>query len=362
MKKITLMKDLATAVIFALAISSTVSCDPEEKKVDEKTYMIELANPLDKDIMIDPEQTEDITVGLKLTNLTKEQLTIDQGNQEWCYASFSTDKDEIILVHGENSDAQDLVAEFTVSADVTGAEPLKFKVTKRGSEVDVTISITSDNPNYIAGEYATYNASAEENSLIITVNTNASTWYLSYMFFGDEEWFSADKESGRNGETCTITFKANNTLETRMQNFMFVSDPDGYEGASVTAMQAAKAASKITVKEYDETTEAIGNSYSTNKELSLNKDRNKFTYYIEKDGGVDFKWAETGSATFLENDPEWIFNRSEDIYDDNWDIIDKYYSISTLANTGAARSIDLVILPAGGTTELFRFKITQAAE
>ncbi len=365
MKKITLMKNLATAVIFALAISSTVSCDPEEKKVDEKTYMIELANPLDKDIMIDPEQTEDITVGLKLTNLTKEQLTIDQGNQEWCYASFSTDKDEIILVHGENSDAQDLVAEFTVSADVTGAEPLKFKVTKRGSEVDVTISITSDNPDFVKGEYSTnYNAGATENTLTITVHTNASMWYLSYMSMSDEEWFTADKTSGRNGETCTITFKENKSGNQRTQYFVFDIEPDSqYSDATFTAMQSAFPASSVTVKEYDSETETIGNSFDTNKAVALNNGRDKFEFYLVKDGGVDFKWAETGSNVFLEEDPDWIYYGNDDIYDDTWTAVDKYYSVMTSPNaTGAARNIDLVILPAGGTTELFRFKITQAAE
>lgn len=358
MKKITLMKNLATAAIFALAISSTVSCDPEEKKVDEKTYMIELANPLDKDIMIDPEQTEDITVGLKLTNLTKEQLTIDQGNQEWCYASFSTDKDEIILVHGENSDAQDLVAEFTVSADVTGAEPLKFKVTKRGSEVEIFVEISS--PDITTDEYGgnTFTIPSAAKTLTITVSTNAATWYLSEMNMVTDdnyqpiEWYTVDKNSGRNGETCTITFSENKSSDDRKAQFIFAEEENAYMGASVMVTQYGPAATYAkAIIDYDEENPVSG-SYDLAFAAEDSGYMGSFDFELEKDGSIEFKWMKTGTMEEDATATDWI------------SISAAYgYSIVPTANTtGAARSIDLVILPAGGTTELFRFKITQAAE
>lgn len=350
----------------AAAIFSTASCDKEPGKDETpKAYTLELANPLDAEIFVNNGNTDEITVALTLENLSKDQLSVTATSNpdSWCAARLNEAGDAVIITPGENKTENDLVATFGIGASVEGVEPVTIKVTSTGSGTEIYVEFESG--QLTEGEYGTFTfkPSAAGEELTVTIRTNAEKWYLNDMNmvtdddFNPVEWYTADKKSGRNGETCTITFSPNDGSDDRMTSLMFVDTPDGY-GTSITVTQPGKPATSVTVTYYDESYNEITAEGNT-LDVTFAKDASTwdtFDFELEKDGSVDFLFVKPGT-TEADTEIEGA--------DDPWIGISATYGYSIVPsanNSGAARSTDLIIRPAGSTTELFRFKITQAGE
>lgn len=354
----------AAAALFAV---TAVSCNKEENgnNGEETVYTLELADPLDKEIILNDDQAEAFDVELN-TNIDADQLSVEsKEEQDWCAASLATDGKSVKVTPGSNFTENDLTATFVISTTVEGVTPVEFTVIRRGTSTQYTVSIEAD--GLIKNEYMdngfdySVDATSPE-ALTITVNTNAAMWY-----FGDSnnvtddnyepiEWYTVDRRSGRNGETITVTFTDNNTASIR--NTMLYFDVEPIEGmmpftetyVQVTVSQNPAPATSVTVSDDN-------GKLTTNHKLSLGKDRNALTFTIDADGGTNTIFVKPGTS---ESDPtfdgenDWIFAGAA-----IWD--PTAYTLNVLENTtGAERSVDIVITPAGGTDELFRFKVTQA--
>lgn len=347
----------------AAGILAAVSCEktPEEEIKDRS---VELVNPTDAELFVNYGNTASITVDLLLNNITRDQLVIkakeNAGN--WCAAVVSADADAVIITPGANTAADDKVAVFEVGMDAEGVVPVTIKVTSTGTETEIFVTFESE--QLTAGAYGTYTfypANAGE-ELTVTVTTNAEKWYLNDLNmvtdddFNPVEWYTTDKTSGRNGETCTITFSANTGTEDRMTSLMFVEDPDGY-GTSIMVTQYGIPATAVTVSYYDENWETVAVEGKT-LDVEFEKDASTwdtFDFELEKDGSVSLMFVKPGTLeadTTIEGaDDPWV----------SYSAAYGYSIVPTSNDTGKDRSTDLVILPAGDKTkELFRFKITQA--
>lgn len=349
----------------AAGLLMATSCEktPEEEIKDRS---VELADPTDAELFVNYGNTASITVDLVLNNITRDQLVIkakeNAGN--WCAAEVSANADAVIITPGANTAAADKVAVFEVGMDAEGVVPVTIKVTSTGTETEIFVNFESE--QLTEGDYGTYtfNPATAGEELTVTVRTNAEKWYLSdfNMVTDDDynpvEWYTADKTSGRNGETCTITFSANTGTEDRMTSLMFVEDPDGYGESSIMVTQYGVPATAVTVSYYDENWEPVAVEGKT-LDVEFEKEASTwdaFDFELEKDGSVSFMFVKPGTLeadTTIEGaDDPWV----------NYSAAYGGYSIVPTANdTGKDRSTDLVILPAGDKTkELFRFKITQA--
>ncbi len=338
-----------------------------EKTPDEeiKDRSIELADPTDAELYVNNGSTAAITVGLVLNNITRDQLVINakENAGSWCAAEVSADADAIVITPGANTAADDKVAVFEVGINADGVAPVVITVTSTGSETEIYVNFESE--QLTAGAYGTYtfNPAAAGETLTVTVKTNAEKWYLNdYNMMTDDdynpiEWYTADKTSGRNGETCTITFSANTGTEDRMTSLMFVEDPDGYGTSSIMVTQYGKPATAVKVIYYDDNwneVEAEGKTLDVEFEKEVGA-WDTFDFELEKDGSVSLMFVKPGTMeadTTIEGaDDPWM----------SYSATYGYSIVPTANNTGKDRSTDLVILPAGDKTkELFRFKITQA--
>ena len=211
MKKITLMKNLAAAAVFALAVSATVSCDPEDKKKDDNTddtkYTIELVHQTHESVYIPAEDSDERTIELN-TNLKIDQLKVtEKDGKDWCEAKLIEEEGTIKVLLSPIDDLfdQDLTATFTVEAvGVNDVTPLTFTVTR---------------PKYVYLELEPdpglqYYAKAAGESMVLTVNTNADKWYFNFkaMTAGDN-WFTVSPTEGADGTQVTIIFNKNTTSD-----------------------------------------------------------------------------------------------------------------------------------------------------
>ena len=352
----------AAAALFAV---TAVSCNKEENgnNGEETVYTLELADPLDKEIILNDDQAEAFDVELN-TNIDADQLSVEsKEEQDWCAASLATDGKSVKVTPGSNFTENDLTATFVISTTVEGVTPVEFTVIRRGTTTEYYVKIESE--DFTPDEmYTTYETGGEAQDITVTVLTNAAQWYLSDMYWGEEadRWFSYDKVSGRNGETVTIHLNENKSSERNI-SFMFTYEEDGYMGPTLTIMQTAKGASSVTVsKDNQEITTDYPISISAGETVSTEHGTIMRVDYMEEfsytsDGAIDFKYYEAGTDTDITEEwyeTGWVW-ASPDMEDDS-----KFTISCQQGNSGAARSVDIVIVPAGGTDELFRFKVTQA--
>ena len=356
---------MAAAAMLAMA---AVSCTKDEDKGDggETTvYTLELADQLDKKIILNDNEARTISVKLN-TNLEADQISVEpKEDQEWCTATLSDDGKSITVTPGGNAEDKDQSATFVVSATVEGVSSFEFTVIRRALGTEYVIEsiegdgLTQEEDSYI-GTIISYTAEAlSPKALTITVYTNASTWYFadSNMVYDDDtEWYTVDRRSGRNGETITITFKENTGTSTRRAMFYFDVKPFKgdypYSEVSVTVNQNATPAKSVTAV-YDESRE---NEFTDGETVNIGKDSYRTSFYVETDGGIASKLVMTGTNEAdpsFDGENDWVFSGSSN----------NEITLNVLANnTGKERSIDLLITPAGSDTELFRLKLVQAGE
>lgn len=365
------MKTMLYAAAALLAVTA-VSCTKEQEKENggegTTAYTLELVNPLDKEIILNDDDAESFTVEIN-TNIEASHLSVvEKDNKDWCVAELSKDAKSIKVTPGTNFTETDLTATFVVSSDLEGVTSLEFTVIRRGTSTEYKVEIASDDlvfePNeYMPGGYMiSYNAPYTGGTLAITVKTNAASWYFgdNNMVTDDNfepvEWYTLDKTSGRNGETVTITFSENTSGSTRTSMLYFDVEPisgmmpytETY--VSVTVNQAAAPATSL--KLYDDNYDELAN----NSTVNLSAESTDLYYSVEANGGFDFKFVKTGtSEAAFDGENDWMFAGGS-----TWD--PTALNLNVLANTGAERSVDLLLTPAGEDTELMRLTFVQAGK
>lgn len=359
------MKTMLYAAAAILAVTA-VSCTKEQEKENggegTAAYTLELVNPLDKEIILNDDDAESFTVEINTDIEASHLSVVEKDNKDWCVAELSKDAKSIKVTPGTNFTETDLTATFAVSSDLEGVTPLEFTVIRRGTSTEYKVEIASDDLTDSYG-YLTYNAPSAGGTLSITVNTNAASWYFgdNNMVTDDNfepvEWYTLDKTSGRNGETVTITFSENTSGSTRNSMLYFDVEPvtglyypetDTY--ISVTVMQASVPATSL--KLYDENSEELAN----NSTVNLSAESVQLDYKVEANGGLDVKFFKTGtSEAAFDGENDWMFAGVS-----TWD--PTVLNISVVANTGSERSVDIVLTPAGGDTELMRLTFVQAGK
>lgn len=364
---------MAAAAMLAMA---AVSCTKDEDKGDggETTvYTLELADQLDKEIILNDNEARTISVKLN-TNLEADQISVEpKEDQKWCTATLSDDGKSITVTPGGSAEDKDQSATFVVSTTVEGVSSFEFTVIRRALGTEYVIeSVTGEGLAFAESEYlpgvymADFKMSSGTSALTMTVNTNASTWYFgdNNMVTDDNwnpiEWYSVDRRSGRNGETITITFSENTTAAIRNTTLYFDVVPvDGMMPTSekywqVNVMQNPRAAESITAV-YDEDYEEL----TDGQVINIVKKGQKTSFFVEADGGVDAKLVKPGT-----NDPDPTFDGDNDWAFTGVGTYDaSEITLNVMANnTSEERAIDMVFTPSGEDTELFRLKLVQAGE
>ena len=355
---------MAAAAAVLMSMTACEGTGPEGNGTDNgegeggenASYSIALSDPMDAEIILNSDDTETFKIGLK-TNLSEDQLSVSETTgADWCSATITDNADSIRIIPGANPSKEDITAEFKVEGVGVEVTPLTFKVTRRGTNTEPVVEIEAD--GVVADEWGgmTFNPSPDGGTLTVTVTTNMARWYLTEMNqvfdenYNPIEWYTVDKTSGRSGETATIVFSENTGTTDRMVNLTFDYEPDSYMGQSIMVTQSAAPAT------YAKVTLDYGSTYleETSYEVNFGKDdtgmMGSFDFDLDKDGSVDFKFVKPGTVEVDESATDWITISS--MYG---------YSIVPTANTtGADRSVDMIITPAGSDEVLFRFIITQA--
>lgn len=359
MKNTTLLKNLASAAIFALALGATVSCDPNENGGEDTTkYVLELANPNDANIVIEAEAEDLVTVALKLENITPDQVKVEkkEADMTWCAASAPDSKGVITITPAlENPNETDYVAGFIVSTTIPNVPSIEFTVIKKGNSSEVEYTLEMESSAFTPDDYMnTIRPDAVgAQSVTITITTTAPYWYLNMMM--DADWMTFDKTYGKSGETCTITFADNKSVPSvRNAQISFNYNNEFSSKNMIMIAQPSFPATNVKIFAFDAETETSGQQLNTNHAVSFKATEGTYPFVIESDGGLDFKWAQTGSSEFFEPDYDYWASQGIDF------MSGQYYTIHATKNDEPERSVDLVLVPAGGTTEFFRFKITQA--
>lgn len=342
-----LTKLIAMGAICSLAFGAA-SCQKEDGKDEVKSYKLELANPADKEIVLNDDDNEPFEITLNTENLTKDQISVEsKDEQTWCDASVKDEK-TIRVIPSSVITEDDLTATFVVSAKgIDNVEPIEFTVTKKGMTFTID-NISCDFPGF-SDQGGMYMCTIPETgaTLTLTITTVAPNWFIDY----DEEYGVTVNHSGN---TCIIEFPANNTGMMKQMMFTFSASENDY-GVMLIVMQNPAAASAVKVKAYNVETAEIGEEYQTGYEVDLS-DKSTFSFYIESEGGVNFKWTESDGSDEYVDWLDWVGIGMKT--DDNGI---NYYNIIRY-NTDYTASCNLVIVSVDGTEEFFRFKITQAAE
>jgi hypothetical protein len=364
------MKSLNRIFVIAgmlVASLAMVSCGEKEDGGKEPVkYFLEFKNEADalKEFAQDFVGTYEIEIN---TNIPKASLKIaDVEPQTWCSADLNEAGDAIVITPGASLTEQ-LTAKFALEAVGLDVEPLQFEVVRLYEKIEYTVKVLIDGVE-CEGDYPMYEINGSQNTVAVTVQTNAQRWNVSYDYYSDDEqWFSLDKASGRNEETCTFTFGKNESASARNQSFVFRPDGEDTDTAvTLTFVQSIwSIVDDVTVRHFNNSTMTAGEVIKNNQVIELasgNTARSPFCFVVEVDGvgGVAVMFAEPGSNEFSYTAPgEWMFGGAKDIDPENPQA-GKYFYITTLGNgTGASRSMDAVLT--AGNVELFRFKFTQVA-
>ena len=200
------------------------------------------------------------------------------------------------------------------------------------------------------------NVPGEGGSYEITVNTNGCMWYANTSMMTLPAYWSVDPLKGNNGNKVTLFVPGNGSGSKIDYTLMVVTEEGGYMGQSLSIHQAVMGggaeASSVVVK-------FKGTEQENGFEMPLpakGGSANKVSFEIIPTGGeVEYKFVETGTSTVVSEENQIGFAGKDMNTDNGWYINPK------LNNTGAERRQDLIIVPMGGNTELFRIHLVQAA-
>ena len=365
---IKIMKTFAIAVA-AAALCSLASCVPENPNPTpgpDPVIGVELVNESDKEISVTAVALDNYEILLNFTGgLAKEDVAvIVPEGIDWCSASLSEDKDAVILNVQDNMDEDVQTTVSIVNKEDATIVYLSINVKSIAGYLKVT-SV----PAYEVGDYMnSMSVPAEQTTITFTVETNLEKWYaFSYdmMEYGAADWIEFNQASGRDGETCTVTVRAN-TGSDRMAYICFDVEEPGED--------------------------AMMSDYFT---LFLTQGPGQSS--VNPEGFKVFYWGPSGEQIYLEgnsyevqfaaNDEGYMASKDFDIEPEGasyypvfcipgttqkdmsiegaenpWMMITGWGLgiVPTKNTTGESRSTDLVLFTDSTcTTELFRFKITQ---
>lgn len=358
---------LSALVMSAMALNSCEEIDGG--KTPAEPYYLEFVHEADASLVFNADY-EGVYEMILNTNVPKKHLKVTSvDNQEWCSADIRKDGGAILLTPGK-AVSEDLSASFIIEVTKEDEEvaPLTFEVKRLYEAIEPSITVNYDGAP-LEGAMPEITVQGSVKTISFTVETTAPLWKLEYDSYSDQEWVSVDKLSGANGETVTVTLSKNESGDIRNLNITFSPVIAGTDVA-VTVVLLQKAVSSIesvVVKEYNYSTSEIGDLLGDDYVVyqpCTNNSRNQFYFYvkIEGDGGIDVKFAETGSDTVGYSD--WVFGAARSLGGGG-----EYYGfVYAMQNspaiegiTGEERSIDVVIVNAATDEELFRFRLVQAA-
>ena len=352
----------------------SVACNPEQGpdtgSDDAQEIYLNLSSSADTLVVLEADFAGTRELALE-TNLPKKAIKVEKADEQvWCDASLNADGDAIIITPGRAT-TEEQCAEFVVSGSYQGqsTEPVTFKVVRKAEIVIYTLSI-SCNSVPMEGDYPQWFMDETGGSVEVEVQTDAEMWYLTYTSYAEEgasDWFSISKSSGGSGEKCVLTVSENDTDVMRNQLLVFSTDAAGLQNAvTLVLMQDVKASdvSAVVIRSFNPSTMTAGEVLQNGYEIMMpntNTARSPFCFHVEtQDGsGIEVKFAEVGSDQVM-NYTDWVFFGSKDIENEEYEVVGKYYTISTTPNPGGVRSMDAVVFPRGGKEEIFRFTVIQA--
>ena len=355
------------SLLLLLAAFTLISCSEKGGEGKEDVaYYLEFVNETDALQVFAPDFQGTYEIALN-TNVPKEKLKLsDDGEQTWCSADLNEDGNGILITPGQAVSA-DLSASFVLEAAGLDVKPLEFEVRRLVQEVSHDVKIFM-NGEELSVDYPLCEVTGSQTSATVTVRTTAAKWMMEYDYYSDDQqWFTSDKRSGADGESCTFTFDKNTTGLSRSQTFVFKPGVVGTDvSVSLTFVQKAwSAIEKVVVKNFDNSTMTSGSVIADKTAFTLSKDntaRTPFCFCVEVvgEGSVVVRFAAPDSDQYYAYDDEsvWMFAGVADI-DPEDSSKGKYYRMTTLGNgTGAPRHIDAVLTDSNGV-ELFRLRFTQ---
>lgn len=342
--------------VFALAALALAGCSDDEGGGKQPSVTkLELTDPTQAALTFEPTDPRPQTIALT-TDATADAIKVAQvlaegeSKADWCVVTVKS-ASQITVAPASNLETSARSAKFAITAGTLPA--VEFTVTQDYPEPkDATLSID------LPGEgYYSFMAPATGGDITVTtVTTNMHNWTAVFCdFMGDpitEEdelptYCTLKTSSGANGDALIVNFLPN--TQPMMQSDAQVKITAGNaEPIQIWLYQDAPLATTATVYDAD-WTQTLTSPYAVNFGKDDAGAANKQSFGVDANGGCEVKIVATGTSTEA-TDP-WI----ESYYGTGtWSIH------TTSANTtGAARSLDVILVGQGGT-ELFRMKVTQA--
>lgn len=326
---------------------------------------VELVNEADKEIStVAVGLTKEVMLAFS-EGLTKENvaLKVPAEASEWCTASFSNEKDAILLSTTFNMEEDRSATISVVDIEDETKVYLSFIVKSIAGYFNVT-----SKPAYEIETVPTMKVSAEQTTIEFTIETNLGNWYAySYgmMDLGPAPWIGFSQASGRGGETCTVTVNANEGSDRRAYINFDLEEPGEFAMQSdyfTLFLTQGPGQSSVNPEDFKvfywgpsgEQIYLEGNSYEV--QFAANDEG----YMASKDFDI-----EPEGASFYPvfcNPGTTQKDMSIEGAENPWMMITNWGLgiVPTKNTTGASRSTDLVLFTDSNcTTELFRFKITQ---
>ena len=356
---------MAASVAALCFLASCVKKDPASAPDPDPVPGVELVNESDKEISVTAVALEDYEVLINFVDgLNRDDIAVNVPEGiDWCSASLSAGKDAVILNVQDNMEEDVQTTVSIVNKEDATIVYLSINVKSIAGYLKVT-SVPAYEEDYMKKMTVT----AEETPITFTVETNLEKWYVfSYdmMAYGAADWIEFNQTSGRDGETCTVTVRAN-TGSDRMAYICFdVEEPGEYAMMSdyftlfLTQGPGQGSGNPEDFKIYywGPTGEQVyleGNSYDLQFAANDEGYPGLKDFYVEPEGASYYPVFCIPGTTEKDMSIEGAENPW--IMIANWGLI----IVPTKNTTGASRSTDLVLFTDSTcTTELFRFKITQ---
>lgn len=335
--------------VFALAALAFAGCSDDEGGGKQPSVTkLELTDPTQAALTFEPTDPRPQTIALT-TDATADAIKVAQvlaegeSKADWCVVTVKS-ASQITVAPASNLETTARSAKFAITAGTLPA--VEFTVTQDYPEPkDATLSID------LPGEgYYSFMAPATGGDITVTtVTTNMHNWTAEFDPGFDEEnpYCSLKTASGASGDALIVSFKPN-TLAMMQSGANVTISAGNAEPITIYLNQDVPLATTATVYDAD-WTQTLTSPYAVNFGKDDAGAANKQSFGVDANGGCEVKIVATGTST--EATAPWI----ESYYGTGtWSIHTK--SANT---TGAARSLDVILVGQGGT-ELFRMKVTQA--
>lgn len=349
--KFNVIKKFAVVAMLGAVACGFVGCKDDD---DPEKFATVLAfeDPAQATLSFDATKSQQI---IKLnTDATAAEITVEQilpeASADWCIVKVKSAKEITVDVAVYD---QTVARSATYKIKVGKLTPIQFTV-NQDAYVPPVITLSID---LAKDESGSYNYMAEANSprdLQITVTTNAQNWAATLTdMMGEDDgalptYCTLNTKSGASGDKIIIHFIGNNTNTMPNSGAKLTISAGTAEPIEVYINQNVPNATSVDI--YDEDwNQQFNTNHAVTFAATATDAKTKQVFGADADGNIIPKICNVGTTVEATN--PWLFTAfgagSVSMY-------------STSANTGAARSLDVVLFGgAAGTTELFRFKVTQ---